>query len=187
MRGFDLFMRLADRLTRARPDVRFVLAGDEQTYYGWDRQHTGGIPFKEWVLSKGDFDLSRFHFLGHVEPEVLADLLRRSDLHVYLGVPFVLSWSVFNALASGCIVLAGDVEPVREVIDHRHTGLVEPLFDIDRLEHTALAVLKEPGAYRHLGHAARSMMETKYSLEAAIPELRDFFERVAAAGRDDEK
>ena len=50
---------------------------------------------------------SRFRFLGHVEPEILAAVLRRSDLHVYLSVPFVLSWSVLNALACGCVVLAG--------------------------------------------------------------------------------
>jgi glycosyltransferase involved in cell wall biosynthesis len=183
MRGFDLFMNLAGRLARLRPDVLFVIAGDEHAYYGWDDQHTGGVPFKQWALSGGDYDLSRFVFLGHVEPELLASVLRRSDLHVYLGVPFVLSWSVFNALASGCVVLAGDVPPVREIIEPGRSGLIEPLFDAERLTEAALRVLQHPGEYRPLGEAARQRMEESYGLDVVVPPLKDFFERTATAGR----
>ena len=61
----------------------------------------------------------------------LADVLCLSDLHVYLTVPFVLSWSLLNAMACGCVVLASDVAPVREVIVPGENGLVEPLFDVD--------------------------------------------------------
>ena len=68
---------------------------------------------------------------------------------VYLSVPFVLSWSLLDALSSGCVVLAGDVPPVREVIEPGRTGLVEPLFDADRLAGTALRVLEDPAAFRH--------------------------------------
>jgi glycosyltransferase involved in cell wall biosynthesis len=183
MRGFDLFLELAQRIGRARPDVYFMVAGDETTYYGWDRHHTGGATFKEWVLARGGYDLSRFVFLGHVEPAVLANVLRRSDLHVYLSVPFVLSWSVLNALACGCVVLAGDVAPVREVIEPDQTGLVRPLFDLDLLTESALAVLAQPGVYRPLGEAGRRLMEERYTLEVAVPPLKEFFERAASTGR----
>jgi glycosyltransferase involved in cell wall biosynthesis len=182
MRGFDLFMRVAQRIGRERSDVLFVVAGDEESYYGWDRFHTGGPSFKQWVLSRGDYDLSRFVFLGHVEPEELAQVLGRSDLHVYLTVPFVLSWSLFNALSCGCVVLASDVVPVREVIDPGHNGLVGPLFDTERLAETALRVLADPAAFRPLGQAARALVEEKYGLEVAVPELKRYFERVASAG-----
>src|SRR5262249_48551384 len=110
-------------------------------------------------------------------------VLRRSDLHVYLSVPFVLSWSVLNALACGCVVLAGDVPPVREVIEPGRTGLVEPLFDLERLTETALAVLDRPAEFRRLGEAGRRLMEERYSLEVAVPALADFFERSARGGR----
>jgi glycosyltransferase involved in cell wall biosynthesis len=66
MRGFDLFARLAGCIGRARPDVRFVVVGDDRAYYGWDAQHTGGVPFKQWALERADCDPSRFVFLGHV-------------------------------------------------------------------------------------------------------------------------
>src|SRR6266851_1892922 len=99
VRGFDLFMKVAQRLGRARSDLLFIVAGDEETYYGWDLLHTGAPSFKQWVLSQGDYDLSRFIFLGHIEPARLAEILCRSDLHLYLTVPFVLSWSLLNAMA----------------------------------------------------------------------------------------
>src|SRR5262249_4320848 len=108
MRGFDLFMRLAHGISRARDDVLFVIVGMEESYYGWDKLFLKRGTFKEWVLRHEPFDLSRFLFLGHLEPAELANVLALSDLHVYLTVPFVLSWSFFNALASGCTVLASD-------------------------------------------------------------------------------
>jgi len=180
VRGFDLFMRLARRIARERSDVLFVIVGDEGSYYGWDRVFTGGQSFKQWLLRHADHDLSRFLFLGHVEPERLADLLCLSDMHLCLTVPFVLSWSLLDALACGCVVLAGDVPPVREVIEPGHNGLVEPLFDAERLAQTALRVLDEPAAFQPLRQAARAAVEEKYSLDVALPGLTQFFERVAA-------
>jgi glycosyltransferase involved in cell wall biosynthesis len=183
MRGFDLFLRAARQIGRRRPDVVFVVAGEEETHYGWDALHTGGVSFKEWALSRADCDLSRFVFLGHVEPDRLADVLRLSDLHVYWGVPFVVSWSLLNAMASGCVVLAADSEPVREFIDPGRTGLVEPFFDVDRFVDTACRVLADPAAFRPPGDAARRVLEEKYSLDAATPRLKAYLEREAAIGR----
>jgi glycosyltransferase involved in cell wall biosynthesis len=179
MRGFDLFLRLAGRISRQRPDVLFAVAGGDMSYYGWDQQITGGISFKQWAQARGDCDPARLVFLGQVEPEQLAVVLARSDLHVFLTVPFVLSWSLFNALACGCVVLAADVEPVREVIEPGVNGLVGALFDIDQLTETALRVLADPAIYRPLGQAARARMEEHYSLEVAVPALKTYFERQA--------
>jgi glycosyltransferase involved in cell wall biosynthesis len=182
VRGFDVFMKVADRIARQRPDVLFLVAGGEEIHYGWDALHTGQPSFKKWVLSRGDYDLSRFHFLGTILPEWLAEVLRLSDLHIYLSVPFVLSWSLLNAMSSGAVVLASDVPPVREVIEPGVNGLVEPLFDVDCLTETALRVLDDPAAFAELGRAARRTVEERYSLEVAVPELRDYFERVEAKG-----
>jgi glycosyltransferase involved in cell wall biosynthesis len=77
------------------------------------------------------------------------------------------------------VVLGSDVPPVREVISSGVNGLIEPLFDTDRQADTALRVLADPAAYRPLGQAGRRRIEEKYSLEVAIPELKDFFERAA--------
>jgi glycosyltransferase involved in cell wall biosynthesis len=181
IRGFDVFMNVADRIARARSDVIFVVVGGEEIHYGWDKLHTGSPSFKKWTMSQHDYDLNRFVFLGRVLPEQLADVLRISDLHIYLTAPFVLSWSVLNAMASGCVVLASDVAPVREVIEPGQNGLVAPLFDVDRLTEAALAVLDDPTAFAPLGQVARRTIEEKYSVDVCIPPLRNFLER--AAGR----
>jgi len=179
IRGFDLFMQVADRICRQRADVLFVVVGGEEIHYGWDKLHTGSPSFKQWVLSQGDHDLSRFLFPGRILPEHLADILRLSDLHIYLSAPFVVSWSLFNAMATGVPVLASDVPPVRELIEGGVNGLLEPLFDIDRLTATALKVLADPAGFAPLGIAARRMIEERYSIESCIPPLREFFESVS--------
>jgi glycosyltransferase involved in cell wall biosynthesis len=180
MRGFDLFLEVARLIARARPDVLFAVAGGEEAHYGWDRLHAGGVPFKRWAAERGGHDLSRFVFLGQVEPEQLADLLCLSDLHLYLSVPFVPSWSLLDALACGRVVLAGDTAPVRELIEHGRTGLLAPLFDAEALAEAALGVLEAPGEFAALGRAARAAVEARYGLDVAMPALKAFFERVAA-------
>ena len=181
MRGFDLFMGLVRRIAAVRSDTHFAIVGGEAIHYGWDTLFSGGRTFKEWVLSRYDGDLSRCHFLGMVDPPVLADVLARSDLHIYLSVPFVPSWSLLNALSSGCLVLAGDVPPVREIIEPERNGLIGPLFDGEELTRIALRVLDDPAAYAPLREAGRRLVEQKYSLDVAVPALRDFFEGFANA------
>ena len=178
MRGFDLFMRVARRIAEERSHVLFVVVGGEEIYYGWDKLHTGQPSFKQWVLSQNNYDLSRFLFLGRILPEELADVLCLSDLHLYLSVPFVLSWSLLNAMACGCLVLASDIPPVREVIEPDHTGLVESLHDSERLAQAALRALDDPATYRPVRQATREFVVERYSVDVAVPELKDYFERV---------
>jgi glycosyltransferase involved in cell wall biosynthesis len=182
VRGFDLFLRVAGRICRARSDVLFLVAGGEDSYYGWDLPFTGRQSFKQWALQQGDYDLSRFVFLGQIDPEQLAWVLAASDLHFFLSVPFIPSWSLFHALGCACVVLGSDVAPVREVIESGVNGLLEPLFDVDRLVATALGVLHDPAAFRPLGQAARARMEERYSLDVAVPALKGYFERRASGG-----
>lgn len=182
VRGFDIFIKVAARIARMRPDVLFVVAGSDQVYYGWDTLHTGGRDFRSWTLERVPHDPDRFLFLGHVEPDRLAEILAISDLHLYLTVPFVLSWSLLNAMSCGCVVLASDVPPVREVIEPDIHGLIEPLFDLDRLTASALRVLDDPAAFHPLGQSARARIEERYSLDVCIPALKDYFERIASAG-----
>ncbi|HEY7155355.1 MAG TPA: glycosyltransferase [Gemmataceae bacterium] len=182
-RGFDLFLRLAQRIGRERPDVLFVVVGGEQTHYGWDTLFTGSESFQQWAMKQDAYDLSRFLFLGRVKAAELTALLCQSDLHVYLGVPFVLSWSLFNALACGCVVLAGDVPAVREIIRPDENGLLAPLLDEESLSEAALRVLDDPPTFRPLGVAGRRLIEEKYSLEVVVPELKTYFERAASQSR----
>jgi len=180
MRGFDIFMKVAKRLCDRRRDVIFLVAGQDRICYGGDEEFTGGKSFREWVLAQDDYDLSRFVFLGLVPPPVLAHLFNLTDLHIYLTVPFVLSWSVLNALACGATVLASDTAPVREAIEHGRNGLLVDFFDVEGLVETADRVLDAPQDYRHLGAAGVEMVGQRYSFDVCLPRMLALYQEAAS-------
>jgi glycosyltransferase involved in cell wall biosynthesis len=180
MRGFDLFMKTAKKLCDRRKDVLFLVAGQDRVCYGGDERFTGGKTFREWVLAQDDYDLSRFVFLGLVPPPELARLLALSDLHLYWTVPFVLSWSLVDALACGATVLASDTAPVREMIRPGVNGLLCDFFDVDAWAETANRVLDAPGEYRPLGAAGVEMVRERYSLEVCLPQMLRLYQDVLA-------
>jgi glycosyltransferase involved in cell wall biosynthesis len=171
MRGFDLFMKAAKKLYERRTDVLFVVVGSDRICYGGDSRFTGGKTFKEWVLSRDVYDLSRFIFTGLMPETDLARLLAISDLHIYLTVPFVLSWSVFDALACGAVVLASDTPPVRDVIAAERTGLLVPFFEVDAYVEAADRVLHDPAKFAPLGRAGAELIQEKFSLDASLPQF----------------
>ncbi len=183
MRGFDIFVKVAKRLCDRRQDVAFAVVGEDRVCYGGDGRFTDGKSFKEWVLAQDDYDLSRIRFLGRLPPRDLSNLLGMSDLHIYLTVPFVLSWSLLNAMACGAPVLASDTAPVREVIRDGDTGLLAPFHDIDCWCERANAVLDDPSAYRPLGEAARQLVRDCYSLEVCLPRMRKLYQDAAGRSR----
>jgi glycosyltransferase involved in cell wall biosynthesis len=175
MRGFDIFMKMAKRLADRRRDVVFVVVGEDRVCYGGDARVTGGRTFREWILSQDEYDLSRFLFTGLIPPRELAHVFALSDLHVYLTVPFVLSWSLVNALACGTTVLASDTTPVRELITHGENGLLIDFFDIEAMAETAARVLDRPGVYRHLGEAGAEMVRRHYSMDVCLPQILSIY------------
>jgi glycosyltransferase involved in cell wall biosynthesis len=102
-----------------------------------------------------------------------------SDLHLYLTVPFVLSWSLLNALACDCTVLASDTALVREAIEHEKNGPLAGFFDVETLATQALRVLKDPAAYRALAAAGQALVEERYSLDQTLPRLWRLFSQVS--------
>ena len=183
IRGFDMFMKTAKKIYERVPEVRFVVVGQDKVFYGGDDRRTGGLSFKQWVLAQDNYDLSKFAFVGYVPTPELAELVAIADLHLYFTVPFVLSWSLMNALASGVPVVASGTPPVREMIEHEKTGLLADFFDADGLAELACRVLARPDDYRHLGETAAAMIREKYSLAVCLPQLRQLFADAAAAYR----
>jgi glycosyltransferase involved in cell wall biosynthesis len=181
VRGFDIFMQVAGRICQELPDVVFLVAGQERSIYGHERHHIGGQTFKQHVLAQGGYDLDKFHFLGLIPPAELATLFNVSDLHIYLTVPYVLSWSLIQAMASGCTILGSATAPVEEVIDHGVHGLLADFYDVEALAQQALAVLRAPQRFEGLGAAARARVLERYELEHCIGQLTGLFEQVAGA------
>jgi glycosyltransferase involved in cell wall biosynthesis len=185
MRGFDIFMRTAQRIEQEYPDVLFLVVGADRVAYGGDLSHIHpATSFKQWVLARHGMDLTKFRFVGLLPPEELGRVLAASDLHIYLTVPFVLSWSMMNAMSCGAVVLGSDTAPVREMLRDGHNGLLADFFDVDGLAEKAARVLRDPASYRALGHAAQKSITDQYSLDVTLPKMLDLYDRAIATRRD---
>jgi glycosyltransferase involved in cell wall biosynthesis len=181
LRGFDIFMKVAKRIAEARRDVVFVVVGEEHFYHGPDLRYIQERSFFEHVLRQDHFDLDRFIFKGRIPSNQLVEILSLSDVHIYLSAPFVLSWSLFNALACGATVVASDTAPVREVIKHEQNGLLAGFFDVEGLAREALSVLDRPEDYRSLADAGANLIHEKYTLEKTLPKMVELYQRVLRA------
>ena len=179
MRGFDIFMRVAKRICVADPRVVFLVVGSDRVRYGGDLRRIEERSFKDHILEQDDYDLERILFLGTVSRRALVHIFSLSDLHIYLTVPFVLSWSLLNAMSCECTVLASDTAPVREVIQDGVNGLMCDFFDVDGMTARALDVLRNPDAHRTLGAAARATVCERYGCEVTLPRMVAFYEEIA--------
>lgn len=182
LRGFDVFMRVAKRIYRAMPDVLFVVVGSDRIIYGGDERHAGAS-YKNHVLAQDDYDLSKFVFTGPIPPEKLAEVLSLGDVHLYFTIPFVLSWSLFDALACGAVVVASDTPPVAELIRHGHNGLLAGFYDVEGLAEHALTVLRDPKGHRRFGEAGMALIERHYTLERCLPRMIDLYRRTLGLPR----
>jgi glycosyltransferase involved in cell wall biosynthesis len=184
MRGFDIFMRAAKRIYQEYPDVVFVVVGTDRIAYGGDEDYLGGNKsFRHWVMNREAFDQSKFIFTGRIPPTELAEILAATDLHIYLTVPFVLSWSMMNAMSCGAVVLGSATPPVMEMIRDGKNGLLADFFDAEDFAKTALKVLRDPAAFRPLGREAERIIEERYSLDAVLPEMLKLYDQAAQAAR----
>src|SRR6185312_4325157 len=121
-RGFRTFMRSLPAILSRHPKAHVVIIGGDEVSYGM--RLPDGKTYREEILNElGDsLDLSRVHFLGRVPYPTFLTVLQISRVHVYLTYPFVLSWSMLEALSAGCLVVGSRTPPVEEVLRHRENG-----------------------------------------------------------------
>jgi glycosyltransferase involved in cell wall biosynthesis len=182
LRGLDRFLEAADAVLRARPDVLIVVAGDPIVRRGLDVAfHNKDYP-AHLLAQRALSDPQRVWFLGLAPPATVAELLAASDLHIAPGRPYPAARSTLEAMATGCVVLASDTEPHREIIAPGRTGLLVDAGDPEAMARQALAVLDDPAAHRPLGDAAAELVRREYSQDACLPRLAEQFNRLALAG-----
>ncbi len=171
MRGFDMFLQVADQLCRRNPKLSIIVAGEDRIAYGGDARYTDGKSFKEWAIDRHKPDLSNIHFVGRVKPSELVRLFSISDVHLYWTAPFVLSWSLMNALSCECRIVASDTAPVREMIRPGINGLLCDFFNVDQWIDSVEAILKSPLNFDAMAKAGRRMIEDHYSIDDAVQKI----------------
>lgn len=168
-RGYHVFMRALPELQRLRPQARVVVVGGDDTSYG--ARPPAGKTWRNIFLAEvvQRLDLSRVHFVGHLPHALLTQLMQVSRAHVYLTYPFVLSWSMLEAMSAGCLVVGSDTAPVREVIEPGRNGLLVPFFDPRQLASTVADALAAGDGVQALRTAARQTIVDRYELRRCVP------------------
>ena len=181
-RGYHVFMRALPEILRRRPKVRVMIVGGEGVSYGAapDPQQYGQRSWKQIFVDEvraqiPDADWARVHFLGNLPYAQFIPLLQLSVVHVYLTYPFVLSWSLLEAMSAGCTVVASDTAPLREAIVDGETGRLVDFFDFAALADQVCALLDDPAQRQRLGAQARAFAGAHYDLRTAcLPRQLDW-------------
>ena len=164
-RGYHQFMRALPELMKRRPNARIMIVGGHEVSYG--AAPPPGKTWRQifWDEVKDRVDVSRVHFLGKLNYPEFIQLLQLSAVHVYLTYPFVLSWSLMEAMSLECAIVASNTAPVQEVIQHEQNGLLVDFFNPEDMVQSICRLLENPKLAKELGQAARKKIVTKYDLK----------------------
>jgi len=175
LRGFHIFMRALPELQRRRPDCHTVIVG--QTGVGYSRPAQGFPNYLAMMKAElGDrLDWSRIHLTGRIPMAQLVDVFRISRAHVYLTYPFVLSWSMLQAMAAGCVVVGSATPPVEEAIRHGENGFLVDFFSPEAVTEAVIRVLEAPDGNAAVRAAARRTIVEGYdAASVCLPQLLDY-------------
>ena len=180
-RGYPSFIRSLPTILAERPEVHVVIVGGDEVSYG--KAPAGGKNWRETMeaevaLTTGPYK-DRVHFTGKLPYARYLQLLQISSAHLYLTVPFVLSWSCMEAMAAGCQMVASDTQPVREVIEDGVNGHLVPMFDVPAIAARTVQALAERDTSVTLRKAARQTILDRYELKDCLRQHVRLVERAA--------
>ncbi len=179
-RGYHTFMRALPALLRLRPNAHVVIVGTDGLSYG--SAPPGKISWKEIFLGEvsDQLDSQRVRFVGALPHKTLTQLLQVSAAHVYLTYPFVLSWSLMEAMSIGALIIGSRTAPVQELIEHGKNGLLTDFFDAQQLAETVAEALANRPLATSLSKNARKTIVDKYDLRRhCLPAQLNFVTQAA--------
>ena len=165
-RGFPSFMRSLPRVLNARPNARVLIVGGDEVSYG--ARLPQGQTFRQRMLAElnGSLDLTRVQFLGKIPYAGFIKVLQISRVHVYLTYPFVLSWSMLEAMAAGCLVVGSRTQPVEEVIQHAANGLLVDFFSPEQIADRVIEALEDKKSFASIRQNARQTIVDRFDLKS---------------------
>ena len=179
-RGFPQFMEALEIILKEEPSCHGVIVGSERVCYG--PPLPDGKTYKEKMLETLSLDPSRVHFTGPLPYGHYLKVLQASSVHIYLTRPFVLSWSLLEALSTGCVVVASDTEPVREVIVEGVNGFLADFFSPEDIARKGIAVLNYPSFMTGVKKKARETIVEKYDLIPTLSAHLDLIKKIDKQG-----
>ena len=167
-RGFPQLIETIAMLQKKRPQCHFVIVGKNRVAYG--KSLPDGKTYKEAMLEKFTLDLSRVHFTDLLPYDEYLQVLQASSAHIYLTRPFVLSWSMLEALSTGCLIVASDTAPVTEVIKDGVNGLLVNFFSPQQICDRVIEALDNPEKMAAIRTKARETILENYDLAKLLPQ-----------------
>jgi len=183
-RGYHIFMRSLPEILKRRPTAHVLIVGGDDVSYGAKPENDN--TWKEIFASEvkpqiSDADWRRVHFLGKIPYPHFIALLQLSTVHIYLTYPFVLSWSLLEAMSTGCAIVGSDTQPLHEAIKHNETGRLVNFFDAQSLSNEVCELLDNPSERRRLGSNARASAQQSYDLQTVcLPRQVEWVERLCS-------
>ncbi|WP_353931398.1 glycosyltransferase family 4 protein [Okeanomitos corallinicola TIOX110] len=171
-RGFPQFMEAVSLIQQLRPNCHVVVVGEDRVAYG--KQLPEGQSYKQLMLDKLDLDLSRLHFTGLLPYNEYLQVLQASSAHIYLTRPFVLSWSMLEAMSAGCLLIAANTPPVLEVIKDGKNGILVDFFNPEQIAEKVNLALEKPKDMMSIRNAARKTVVKNYDLATLLPQHLDW-------------
>jgi glycosyltransferase involved in cell wall biosynthesis len=171
-RGYHIFMRCLPFLLKERPNAEILIVGGDDVSYGArpSKEKYGYSNWKDIFINENLNKISkedwlRVHFLGTLPYHYFIPLLQISTVHVYLTYPFVLSWSLIEAMSAGCAIVASNTDPVKEVIKNHSNGLLTDFFDSKLLSENISNLAEDSMQRKEFSIAARNLAIEKYDLK----------------------
>ncbi|QYX33981.1 glycosyltransferase family 4 protein [Sphaerospermopsis torques-reginae] len=171
-RGFPQFMEAVALIQQQRPNCHIVVVGEDRVAYG--KNLPDGKTYKQLMLEKLDLDLTRLHFTGLLPYSEYLQVLQASSAHIYLTFPFVLSWSMLEAMSAGCLLIASDTAPVKEVIKDGKNGLLVDFFSPQQIAEKVNTALDNSPDMISIRNAARKTIVNNYDLGILLPQHLDW-------------
>jgi len=165
MRGFHVFLETLPELLRLHPDLQVVVVGSDKTSYG--AAPVGAPNWRDHYMRQlqGEIDPARLHFFPRLDYTVLLDLFRTTRVHFHYSYPFVLSWSLLEAMACGAVVVGSRTPPVEEVIEDGVNGYLRGFRDTPAAIACISDILAQPQRHAAIGRNARNSVVKRFDFE----------------------
>jgi glycosyltransferase involved in cell wall biosynthesis len=188
LRGFHIFMRALPAFLDAVPEAQVIAIGSDGTGYG--AQRNDGKTWRQAMLDElgPRLDRQRVHFVGRVEHARMIDILSIGAAHVYYTYPFTLSWSLVEAMACECLVIASDTAPVRDAVVGGENGVLLDFFDVEALSRAMIDAVRNPDRYAAMRKRARETALAGFDRETkGVPGWLAMIDQVLATGHARER
>lgn len=158
----DTFFKAIPRVLAARPEARFLcptMADEPQA--------------RRWVAELGIAENVRL--LPHLTRPQMAELFRGARLAVSPSTHDGTPNTLLEAMACGCLPVAGDIESLREWITPGHNGLLFDPADPQALAEAILAGLEQDDLCRRARDYNRELIVERAAYDAVMPAAEAFY------------